>query len=58
MVTGSGREHSSTGRPGEFRLSPERVRAIKEAGKWDNITERNRMIKKYAEYDRSNNNRG
>ena len=55
VVTGSGREQASSSKPGEFRLSPERVRAIKEAGKWDNIAERNRMIKKYAEYDRTNN---
>lgn len=54
VVTGSGREHTASAKPGEFRLSPERVRAIKEAGKWDNISERNRMIKKYAEYDRAN----
>ena len=54
VVTGSGREQSPSAKPGEFRLSPERVRAIKEAGKWDNIAERNRMIKKYAEYDRAN----
>jgi hypothetical protein len=33
-------------------LSPERVKAIKEAGRWDNLTERNKMIRKYAEYDR------
>jgi hypothetical protein len=38
----------------EFRLSPERVRAIKEAGRWDNPTEREKMIRKYAEYDRMN----
>ena len=54
VVTGSGREGTSTARPGEFRLSPERVRAIKEAGKWDNPTERAKMIRKYAEYDRAN----
>lgn len=54
VVTGSGREQSTSAKPGEFRLSPDRVRAIKEAGKWDNIAERNRMIKKYAEYDRAN----
>lgn len=52
VVTGSGREAPSTARPGEFRLSPERVRAIKEAGKWDDPTERQKMIRKYAEYDR------
>ena len=44
----------STTRVTEFRLSPERVRAIKDAGRWDNIDERNRMIRKYAEFDRTN----
>lgn len=54
VVTGSSRE-SSVGRNGNsFVLSPERVRAIKEAGKWDNPTERNRMINAYAAYDRKN----
>jgi hypothetical protein len=57
VVTGSGRESQSSLRPNEFRLSPERVRAIKDAGRWDNMTERNKMIKKYAEYDRLNANR-
>ena len=58
VVTGSGRESTPAARPGEFRLSPERVRAIKEAGRWDNITERNKMIRKYAEYDRMQSNKG
>lgn len=58
VVTSSGRESNTSARPGEFRLSPERVRAIKEAGRWDNITERNKMIRKYAEYDRLQSNRG
>lgn len=52
-VTGSGREANPAARPGEFRLSPERVRAIKDAGKWDDPTERQKMIRRYAEYDRS-----
>jgi len=58
VVTSSGRESQSTARGNEFRLSPERVRAIKDAGRWDNITERTKMIRKYAEYDRMNVNRG
>lgn len=58
VVTGSGRESTPAARPGEFRLSPERVRAIKEAGRWENITERNKMIRKYAEYDRMQSNKG
>jgi hypothetical protein len=52
-VTGSGRESSPATRPGEFRLSPDRVKAIKEAGKWDNPVERQKMARRYAEYDRS-----
>jgi len=56
VVTGSDRDTrgGSTGGSNQFTLSPERVRAIKEAGRWDNIAERNKMIRKYAEYDRMN----
>jgi hypothetical protein len=52
-VVGSGRESSPASRPGEFRLSPERVKAIKDAGKWDNQAARQKMIRRYAEYDKS-----
>lgn len=54
VVTGSSRESSVSRNGNSFVLSPERVRAIKEAGKWDNVTERNRMINAYANYDRKN----
>ena len=57
VVTGSGREAASGSRgdgSAGFVLSPERVRAIKEAGRWDNIDERRKMIRKYMEYDRNN----
>jgi hypothetical protein len=54
VVTSSGRESRATTKSNEFYISPERVRAIKEAGRWDNITERNKMIRRYAEYDRMN----
>lgn len=53
IQTSSGREASSSGKANEFRLSPDRVRAIKEAGMWDDPTERQKMIRKYVEYDRS-----
>lgn len=54
VVTGSGREASSaTTRPGEYKLAPDRVKAIKEAGMWDDLASRNKMIRKYIEYDRS-----
>jgi hypothetical protein len=47
VVTGSGREVSSRG-GNTVTISPEQVRAIKEAGMWDNLEQRNRMIKRYA----------
>lgn len=37
-----------------FKLSPERVAAIKAAGKWDDPTARKKMIDKYVEYDKRN----
>ena len=60
VVTSSGRESSGSGssRPNEFRLTPDRVAAIKEAGMWDNIEQRNKMIRKFAEWDRQNKTRG
>lgn len=58
VVTGSGRESGTSAGGSEFRLSPERVRAIKEAGRWDNMEERKKMIRKYMEYDRQNGARG
>jgi hypothetical protein len=54
VVTSSGRESRATTKSNEFYISPDRVRAIKEAGRWDNIAERNKMIRRYAEYDRMN----
>jgi hypothetical protein len=56
IVTGSGREGTSSGgMRNSFTLSPEQVRAIKDAGLWDNPQSRNRMIKRYAEQARSQN---
>ena len=48
VVTGSSRE--SVGREGgnQFVLEPEQVRAMKDAGFWDDSEKRNRMIKRYA----------
>lgn len=39
-----------------IKLSPERVRAIKDAGAWDDPASRNRMIKAYMAYDKQNRN--
>jgi hypothetical protein len=58
VMTSSGRETMATTKSNEFRLSPDRVAAMKEAGLWDNPTARQNAIRKYAEWDRSNKNRG
>lgn len=52
VVTGSGKEGStSSGGSGRntFTLSPDQVRAMKDAGMWDDPEKRNRMIRRYAE---------
>ena len=54
QMTGTGRSTQTTARGTEFRLSPERVRALKDSGNWDDIAKRNKMIRKFAEYDRQN----
>lgn len=57
-VTSSGREAASNaGGKNLYTLSPDRVKALKEAGMWDNLEVRNRMIKRYAAEDRQNNGR-
>jgi len=58
VMTSSGRETMATTKSNEFRLSPDRVAAMKEAGLWDNPTARQTAIRKYAEWDRQNKNRG
>jgi hypothetical protein len=54
VVTSSGRESSSAsaGR-NTFTLEPEQVRAMKDAGFWDDPVKRNKMIKRYAMEARS-----
>jgi hypothetical protein len=44
----------SAAKPGTITLSRERVQAIKDAGAWDDIDRRNKMIRAYASYDRQN----
>lgn len=46
--------NATSAKPGTIRLSPERVNAIKDAGAWDDINKRNKMIRAYANYDRQN----
>jgi hypothetical protein len=53
-VAGSGRETSSNGGGANtgYRLSAERVKALKEAGMWDDPKQRASMIRRYQEQDR------
>ena len=46
--------NTASPKPGSFTLSKDRVQAIKEAGAWDDVERRNKMIRAYAEYDRQN----
>jgi hypothetical protein len=52
--TASSRVASTTAKPGTITLSRDRVNAIKDAGAWDDIEKRNKMIRAYASYDRQN----
>lgn len=45
---------SSGSADGSFRLSAERVQALKEAGVWDNPTERAKAIKYFRDFDKAN----
>ena len=54
-TTTSGRTAAvNTAKPGTITLSRERVQAIKDAGAWDDVAKRNKMIRAYAQYDREN----
>jgi len=46
--------NESSVKPGTITLSRERVQAIKDAGSWDDVTKRNKMIRAYATYDSAN----
>ena len=58
VVTGSGRESAassgSSGGRNQFTLSPEQVRAMKDAGMWDDPEKRAKMIRRYAQEARQN----
>lgn len=51
ITGGSARESAVTGGGKQFRLSAERVTALKEAGFWDDPAQRAKMIKRYQEQD-------
>ena len=52
--TASSRVAEASAKPGTITLSRDRVQAIKDAGAWDNVEKRNKMIRAYASYDRQN----
>jgi hypothetical protein len=54
VVTGSGRESVRRGGGNSFVLEPEQVRAMKDAGYWDDPVKRDNMIKRYAANARNN----
>jgi hypothetical protein len=59
VVGSSGREASAAyggSNRSQFVLSPDRVRAMKEAGAWDNPERKAKMIRQFIAYDRSNRN--
>jgi hypothetical protein len=59
VVTGSGRENAtgSGGGRNTFTLSPDQVRAMKDAGMWDDAEKRAKMIRRYAIEARNSNQR-
>ncbi len=59
VVTGSGRENASGSGGGKntFTLSPDQVRAMKDAGMWDDADKRAKMIRRYAIEARNSNQR-
>jgi len=59
VVASSGREASGAyggSNRSQFVLSPDRVKAMKEAGAWDNPERKAKMIKQFIAYDRANRN--
>jgi len=46
--------NATSAKPGTITLSRDRVQAIKDAGAWDDVERRNKMIRAYASYDRAN----
>lgn len=53
-AVGSGREHAPTSTRTEVYISPERKQALVDAGVWDDPVLRQRYVKRYMEYDRTN----
>jgi len=56
-VMSSGKEATPAVSSNQFRLSPERVAALKESGAWNNPEKKMKMIKRYMEFDKQNKGR-
>jgi cytochrome c556 len=54
VVAGSSRMSNNASSQSSYRLSPERVQAMKEAGLWDNPEKRSKMIAEYKRFDKEN----
>lgn len=55
VVSGSGREGSSSaGSTQPYKLSAERVQALKDAGIWDDPKQRAEAVKRFREFDKTN----
>lgn len=54
VVTGSGRENASANSGATYKLSSERVQALKDAGIWDDPKQRAEAIKRFRAYDKQN----
>lgn len=52
VVSGSGRESAPTGNGGTYKLSADRVAALKDAGMWDDPKARAEAIKRFKEHDK------
>jgi hypothetical protein len=55
VVSGSTRDSAaSVGNPATFKLSADRVNALKESGLWDDPKKRDEAVRRYREYDKAN----
>lgn len=50
-VSGGSGNGNNQPKKGGYELSAARVQAIKDAGKWDDVAQRNKMIQSYRDYD-------
>jgi hypothetical protein len=54
VVAGSGRDSAVASSKPVFKLSADRVKALKDAGIWDDPKQRNLAIQNYRDYDKAN----